>query len=349
MGIGSAIGAIGGIIGGRSENLKSKDAQGKAQMESWKQEIAMGNQWEYSKGMMEDYIKNAQGSADYINNNNLDWGNNNNGLEGSYEAQMAGMGGGAQGGDTGGIAAAQDMLAQWENSFGGIESNLSDYYSNLDPTKFAMQSKSQLTEAMDKQMGQFNDTMAASGLQSAGMKQQAMKEASFELAKGNAAIDINSPEQVAQMQQGFLQMGSQAKLQAQGLVGSAYAQDASLNNQTSIANMNSRDAMSRFNAGVANQEGMYNLDRQDRRYEYNQTNDNRNNMYKNQALINAQQRQGDAYRVGSGLIDPRTGLYGQNADRYGQSAVGHSAASGTYYGGAMKLGMDAANSYQGGN
>ena len=106
-----------------------------------------------------------------------------------------------------GILQAQGMLDNWESTFGGLQDNLSDYYNNLDPDKFATQNKETFRQSMDKQMGQYNDAMAATGLQTAGMKDQAAKEAAFQTAQGNAAIDISAPEQVAQMQQGFLNFG----------------------------------------------------------------------------------------------------------------------------------------------
>ena len=109
----------------------------------------------------------------------------------------------------------QGLLDDWENTFGGLEDNLNDYYSNLDPTKFATQNKQTLNESMDKQMKQFNESMAAQGLQTSGMRVQAEKEAAFGKAQGNAAIDMAAPEQVNQMQQGWLGANKQSQLQAQ--------------------------------------------------------------------------------------------------------------------------------------
>jgi len=102
---------------------------------------------------------------------------------------------------------ADNLMADWEGTFGGIQDNLSEYYNNLDPVKFATQNKMSLASAMDKQVSQMNESFATSGIQTGGMKMQAQKEAAFTQAQGNAAIDIAAPEQVAQMQQGFLNFG----------------------------------------------------------------------------------------------------------------------------------------------
>lgn len=106
-----------------------------------------------------------------------------------------------------GMERAQGLLDDWEGTFGGIQDNLSEYYNNLDPEKFALQSKIDFKRNMDKQMAQFNETMAAGGLQSAGMKAQTAKEAAFKTAEASAQIDINAPEEVARMKQGFLEFG----------------------------------------------------------------------------------------------------------------------------------------------
>lgn len=128
----------------------------------------------------------------------------------------------------------QAQLDKWEQMFGGIEENLSNYYSNLDPTKFATQSKSDFSASMDKQMSQFNDTMASKGLMTAGQTAQTAKEAAFAKAAGNAQIDMKAPEQVAQMQQGWLQQGANQRANAISGINNAYAGQQGI--QTNQAN-----------------------------------------------------------------------------------------------------------------
>jgi len=114
-----------------------------------------------------------------------------------------------------GVDTAQGLIDDWEGTFGGIQDNLSDYYNNLDPDKFSTQNKSAYKQNMDKQMAQFDESMAASGLQSQGMKQQAQQEAAFNTAEANANYDIMAPEQVNQMKSGFLNFGEGQRNTAQ--------------------------------------------------------------------------------------------------------------------------------------
>jgi len=57
---------------------------------------------------------------------------------------------------------AQRMMDDWANTFGDLEGHLSEYYNNLDPTKFATQNKVKLQESMDKSMKQMNEGFACS-------------------------------------------------------------------------------------------------------------------------------------------------------------------------------------------
>jgi len=99
---------------------------------------------------------------------------------------------------------AQGLLDSWEQTFGGLQDNLSDYYNNLDPAKFATGEKAKFKQNLDKQMQQYNETMASSGLQSAGMRAQTAKETAFKTAEANSQIDLQSEEYVKDQQMGFL-------------------------------------------------------------------------------------------------------------------------------------------------
>lgn len=156
---------------------------------------------------------------------------------------------------TQGVEYAQDLLDSWEGTFGGLQENLSSYYNSLDPTKFAMQEKTQFKQALDKQMSQYNETLSSSGLQSSGMRAQTMKEAAFKTAEANAQIDINAPEQVAQMQQGFLNYGDTQRAGAQNAYNAALANQAQYgligyNAQTNQAS----NIANAYNANAATQE-----------------------------------------------------------------------------------------------
>lgn len=162
----------------------------------------------------------------------------------------------AVGDNQAGIDAANQVLGRWQNTFGSIENNLKDYYSNLDPVKFATQSKNQLQSNMQKSMVQFNEYLAQTGMQSAGMEAQNKKETSFELAKGNAQIDINAPEVVAQMKAGFLDYGKDFRLQGEQMLGNASNIDSDIRSKTSMYNASAYNNMVQFdtNAQIAREE-----------------------------------------------------------------------------------------------
>jgi len=282
--VGAAIGSA--VIGGISswnEADKASDAA-EASMELSQENLALSvdaaeEQLQYSRDAMDQYITSTQANIGVMEE--LDWG----------------------GGSREGIEFAQTMMDDWEGTFGGIQDNLSEYYSNLDPTKFATQSKATLTRSMDKQMQQFNETMASSGLQSAGMKQQTAKEAMFRTAEGSAQIDIDAPEQVAGMQRDFLATGERQRGQAQ---------DAMSHSLSEYGQMEDRATVRRSGAiGDA----------------YNRAGE----AYRTKASMTSPVV--SAYQGASSQ-------QAQTAGTYIESAAGHSSASGTMFGTAMNLGIE---------
>ncbi len=133
-----------------------------------------------------------------------------------------------------GIEFNQGLLDNFEAMFGGIEENLGNYYRDLDPSKYATQNKSVLQQNMAKQMQQFNDTMAAQGLQTTGMKQQAAKESAFELARGNQAIDLAAEDKVRGMQENWL--GSNINQKTNAIAGINQARSVKMTGQNVAGN-----------------------------------------------------------------------------------------------------------------
>ena len=106
---------------------------------------------------------------------------------------------------------SQGLMTSWEETFGGIEQNLSDYYANLDPVKYAENYKSDLNANIDKQLTQMNETMSSNGLQTSGMQQQTAKEAAFAKATGGAQADLMAEDKVMGMKTDFLNRGENRK------------------------------------------------------------------------------------------------------------------------------------------
>ncbi len=370
MAIGAAVASV--AVGAMNYS-SAKSAQKSSERAQANANRLAAEQHAYSQEMMGNYQSWAGQNA--LNVAGQSWGGNYATAHmysaQTYDAQLAGNaslvgpGGGAVGDNQIGIDTAQSMLDDWEATFGGIEDNLTDYYTNLDPNKFAIQSKADLQANLEKSMQQFNETMAASGLQSAGMKQQAAKEAAFAQAQGNSQIDIFADETVAQMQQGFLNYGSPYKQQAQSLLAGASNLDAQLRQNTEVANMASRDASDMFNANAENQREEFNIMNLNQAGMFNAgaINDaNRSNaasatqvgMYnagvanqaqsmKNNAINSANALYGNSWLQMANLSNPMIARADNEAQLYGQSQAGYSAAAGSAFGTAMQLGVTAYN------
>ncbi len=336
--VASAAVGVGNYFGG-------KDAEKSSEKNSQYADALAAQQQQYQQNMMNQYQANTRANVDYVNN--LQWGDymytptaENGGLLNSGNMAQASAGH-ASGNNQAGIQAAQGMLDDWSNTFGGLEDNLSDYYNNLDPNKFAVQNKAALQQNLDKSMQQFNDTMAASGLQSSGMKQQAAKEAAFAQAQGNAGIDINAPEQVAQMQQGFLNYGKSFKEQGQQLLGSATNLDSSLKTQASVANANNQTQANIANASAQNQFDMYNANTLNTAGRTNADLMNANQNRYNESMMDAWSKYDDSYLLAGSMNNPMIDRYDTKAQNYGKSQAGYNAAAGNAFGSAMNYGIQA--------
>jgi hypothetical protein len=130
------------------------------------------------------------------------------------------------------MAFAQGLMDDWEGTFGGIQENLSDYYSNLDPTKYATEYKTNLNDQIDKQVTQMNESFSAMGMQTSGNRMQMEKEAGFAKATGGAQADMMADDKVASMQQDFVNSG-----QGQFNAGANAMNSAFTNQQQGITGM----------------------------------------------------------------------------------------------------------------
>ena len=115
---------------------------------------------------------------------------------------------------------ANNMWADWENTFGDIRSNLVEYYQNLDPLKYSTNMKAEIGQEIAKGVEQFDQAAAQSGIYTSGMALQNKKEAAFNQAQAFAQADIAAPDIVANMQNQFYgtygEPARQAALTAQG-------------------------------------------------------------------------------------------------------------------------------------
>lgn len=242
-----------------------------------------------------------------------------------------------------GMEYAQGLMDSWESSFGGIQDNLTEYYNNLDPEKFATQNKADYKANLDKQMSQFNETMAANGLQSAGMKQQTAKEAMFKTAEANSQIDLAADDQVAQMKQGFLQFGEGQRGSAETAMGNAQS------NQGQFANIG-QGAVDSANRGVATAYGNVGSAYNNVGNSYNQLAQGERALggayaAEGNAIAQGQENIGNAYGNVANAYNNQATQANANAQNYGASAAGYENAAGNYFGNAMQAGVYAYDQY----
>lgn len=191
MGMGAAIGGVASIMGGLGAAGAAADAAGMA--EEW-----MDKAWNIGEESVDlaDSFREAMGiiAEEY----------------GEY---------------------AQNVWQDWETMYGPIEKNLVNYYSNLDPDKYATQWKAAIEQNMNKQFKQFEQAAAQTGLMTTGMSMQAKQDQSYKQAMANAQAEMMAPEKVAQMQGDFYgKFGAPQKATAQNLLGQSILNEANLMN-----------------------------------------------------------------------------------------------------------------------
>jgi len=120
------------------------------------------------------------------------------------------------------MAYQQELRSQWDQTFGSVERNLSDYYNNLSPEKLTtagVQANQESFQAVQKQLQQ---TLAQRGISGTGVEAQGLTQLAVSQAQQDANVRVNAPQQVAQQQQGFYSLGIPQKQAIQGGINSAY-------------------------------------------------------------------------------------------------------------------------------
>jgi len=148
---------------------------------------------------------------------------------------------------------AHKVWGEWESMYGDLETNLTNYYSSLSPTKYATEWKSNIEKELNKQFQHFNQVASQSGIYTTGMKLQAMKERAFKQAEANALADVKAPEMVANQQSQFFgKFGMPQKMYAENLNSSAILEQANLANLGVSQQLASRNNLMTALAGASN-------------------------------------------------------------------------------------------------
>lgn len=102
---------------------------------------------------------------------------------------------------------AQRQYDDWQQIYGPIQENLSSFYSSLNADTFAAAGIESLETDFTNTMTRMQESFAQRGIDTSGISAGIERSNSIDLAKAKSEVRRNAPLQVAQMQQGFLQVG----------------------------------------------------------------------------------------------------------------------------------------------
>ncbi len=102
---------------------------------------------------------------------------------------------------------AQQQYEDWQAIYGPIQENLSSYYQSLNPEMFAAMGIENLEQEYSTQLERMNQNFAQRGIDTSGISADLERQNAYDLARAKATVRRDAPMQVAQMQQGFLQVG----------------------------------------------------------------------------------------------------------------------------------------------
>lgn len=142
-------------------------------------------------------------------------------------------------------AAAQFAYNQFQQTYGSIEQNMADYFSNLTADSLNTKMQDALTQRFSQAQERLNQNMALRGIQGSGVQAGAQSNLASTEALARAQADIQAPEMVAQQQAQFYNQ-------------TARPQQNMLNNNLQNANMqqlNSYGNLANSYGNVSNQLG----------------------------------------------------------------------------------------------
>lgn len=139
----------------------------------------------------------------------------------------------------------KQQYSKWNNIYGDVEKNLSDYFKNLSPDKIATFGLQKQQEAFQKSQEQITQNMAQRGL--GGSKFEGYLETLNSMNNENrrAHIRATAPEAAARQKMQFLSMGIPQKNQLINNIGNAYSRASGTYNQQFGQYLGNNQAMMR--------------------------------------------------------------------------------------------------------
>jgi len=140
---------------------------------------------------------------------------------------------------------AKDRYQRWQTIYGPIEDNLSDFFYQLTPEKFAAQGLESFQKQFQQSQTDLTEFFAVNGIES-GVQADLMTKSGNEAARSKAKIVQQAPFEVAAAQQSFLSIGMQKEAGAASGVSNAAANTSNLLSQQ--ANIAADSAAAGFDA-----------------------------------------------------------------------------------------------------
>jgi hypothetical protein len=95
----------------------------------------------------------------------------------------------------------------WQNIFGGLQENLSNYYNSINPDYYVSAGLEAFEKERENQMTRLNETLAQRGLKNSGIAATVGREDAISSAETRANIRREAPRQAREDQSRFLQIG----------------------------------------------------------------------------------------------------------------------------------------------
>lgn len=105
------------------------------------------------------------------------------------------------------LAFNQQRYDDWKAVYGPIQDNLSDYYSNLSPDMYEAQGLEAFNAEYQKAQDAVATSLAQRGITDSGLSAQLEQQGAISAAQNRAAIRMDAPAKVAELQSNFLQIG----------------------------------------------------------------------------------------------------------------------------------------------
>ena len=105
------------------------------------------------------------------------------------------------------LAFEQEKYDDWKETYGGIEDNLSDYYSSLTPEYFEAQGLESFQQEYQTAMTNVQSTLAQRGIEDSGIALATEVSGAQSAATNRATIRAQAPSLAAEEQRSFLQVG----------------------------------------------------------------------------------------------------------------------------------------------